>query len=249
MDERPEWWRTFFEGPVVDFWLRASSGEATAAEADFVVEALGVRPGARLLDVPCGGGRHALRLAAKGYEMTGVDISPGFLAEARSRGESARLSIRWEEREMRDLPWPGAFDGAYCLGNSFGYLDDEGHAAFLRSVADAIRPGAGFVLETGYLVETVLPTLQERGWYPDGDGYTLSARRYDPETGRLHVAYTFIHDGRSETRATSARLHSVREVVGMLRAAGFAEVETYGSIGREPFRMGSARLVAVARKN
>ena len=63
---------------------------------------------------------------------------------------------------MRDLPWPGQFDGAYSLGNSFGYLDDDGNAAFLKSVAAALKPGARFVLETGYVMETLLPVLQER---------------------------------------------------------------------------------------
>jgi hypothetical protein len=39
---------------------------------------------------------------------------------------------------MRDLLWRSRFDGAFCFGNSFGYLDDEGNAAFLRAVAAAL---------------------------------------------------------------------------------------------------------------
>ena len=63
---------------------------------------------------------------------------------------------------MRDLPWPARFDGAFCLGNSFGYLDDEGNASFLRAVAAALKPGARFVLETPMVLENLLGHLKDR---------------------------------------------------------------------------------------
>ncbi len=248
MSETSGWWRTFFEGPSVDFWLRTSTGLPTKEEAAFVADALGLAPGARVLDVPCGGGRHALEMAARGFKVTGVDISPEFLAAARSQEAERRLGIDWEERDMRDLPWPAAFDGAYCLGNSFGYLDGDDNAAFLRAVASALRPGARFVLESGYVAECLFPIFQERSWYPDGDGYCLSARRYDPAEGRLHVAFTFLRDGRTQTRTMSARVHTAREVVALLADAGFAAIETYSSFARDPFRLGSPRLLAVATR-
>jgi cyclopropane fatty-acyl-phospholipid synthase-like methyltransferase len=248
LDTQTGWWRTFFEGPVVEFWLRAPLEEATKAEAIFVAEALGVAPGARLLDVPCGGGRHALALSARGFDMTAVDVSTEFLAVARALADERELAIAWEEREMRDLPWPAAFDGAYCLGNSFGYLEGDANAEFLRAVAATLKPGARFVLDTGYIAECLFPDFQERAWFPDGDGYCLASRRYDPVEGRLHVAYTFLHDGRSETRVMSARIHTCREVVTMLVDAGFTTVETYASTSRDPFRLRSPRLLAVATK-
>jgi SAM-dependent methyltransferase len=243
------WWQNFFEGPTVDGWLRAPLEAATKEEAAFLIDALGLAPGARVLDVPCGGGRHALALSARGYQVTGVDISRDFLAVARALAEERELAIDWEERDMRDLPWPAGFDGAYCLGNSFGYLEGDDNAAFLRAVASALRPGARFVLETGYLAETLFPIFQERSWYPDGDGYCLSSRRYDPAEGRLHVAYTFLHDGRSATRTMSARIHTAREVVALLSDAGFTAIEAYASPARDPFRLGAPRLLAVATRS
>ena len=229
MDPKDDWWRTFFAGPPVESWLRAPLEEATKAEATFLVDALRLDPPGRVLDVPCGGGRHALALAAWGFEVTGVDLSRDFLDVARALAEERELTIDWSEREMRDLPWPAAFDGAYCLGNSFGYLAGEENAEFLRAVFATLRPGARFVLDTSYVAEVLFPILQERTWIPDGDGYCLSARRYDPAEARLQVAYTFIVDGHAETRTTSARVHTCREVVRLLEQAGFAAIETYGS--------------------
>ena len=75
---------------------------------------------------------------------------------------------------MRDLPWRARFDGAFCLGNSFGYLDDEGNAAFLRAVAAALKPGARFVLETPMVLENLLGHIKDR---PGGKWVTCTARR------------------------------------------------------------------------
>ena len=61
------WWETFFTGLIVDFWRAAMPPEATRAEADFFEKSLEARPGARLLDVPCGDARLALELAGRGH--------------------------------------------------------------------------------------------------------------------------------------------------------------------------------------
>jgi SAM-dependent methyltransferase len=243
-----EWWQTFFSGLTVEWWLRATTPDQTRQEADFIAESLGVPAPAKLLDVPCGGGRHCLALAERGYEMTGVDISTDFLAAARSQSERQPHKVRWEQREMRDLPWSSEFDGAYSFGNSFGYLDDAGNAAFLKSVAGALKPGARFVLETSYVTEVLLPVLQERSWYPVGDILLLSQRRYDPVEGRLHVEYTSIRGPQTEKQAMSARVYSYREIVRLLEDTGFGDVQGFGSMAREAFRLGSSRALMIGTK-
>src|SRR5438270_245314 len=137
----PAWYQSFFSGLMVDMWLQATTDEQTRTEADFVEKSLQVGPPAKLLDVPCGGGRHAHELARRGYRMTGVDISPEFLRAARAK----ESSVAWHERDMRDLPWPAQYDGAYCLGNAFGYLEEEENARFVKAVADVLKPGGRFV--------------------------------------------------------------------------------------------------------
>src|SRR6266702_2077566 len=134
-----EWWRDFFSGVAVDLWLRVPTEEQTRAEADFIEKALRLPPHARLLDVPCGGGRHSLALAARGHQATGVDLSSDFLREARKQAKERHLEVAWEQREMDDLPWQNEFDGAFCFGNSFGYLDDAGNSRFLKAVARALK--------------------------------------------------------------------------------------------------------------
>src|SRR5262249_26056897 len=145
------WWERFFEGVAVEMWLQALPPEHTMREADSLERLLGVSPGAPILDVPCGGGRLSRVFAERGYPVTAVDSSDGVLSDARS-GDASR-QVTWERRDMRDLPWHGGFDGAFCVGNSFGYLDDEGNAAFLRAVRATLKPGARFVLDTPMVLE------------------------------------------------------------------------------------------------
>ena len=74
--------------PVAEFlgeaYLRNAFTKGTVQEIDFLVDALDLRPGARVLDAGCGPGRHALELARRGIAVTGVDLSPDFVARARA---------------------------------------------------------------------------------------------------------------------------------------------------------------------
>jgi len=130
--------------------------------------------------------------------------------------------VRWAHRDMRSLPDAGAFDAAFCVGNSFGYLDDEGNAAFLDAVRRALRPGGRFVLETPMVLENILGHLQARPWWKVGDIHLLVENVYDASRSRLDIEYTFIRDGAVEVRRGTHRAFPYRELVSLLQQAGFA---------------------------
>jgi SAM-dependent methyltransferase len=162
---KSNWQADFFRGVALEFWRRAMSPEHTRAEADVLEKALYAPPGAQLLDVPCGSGRHAMELAGRGYLLTGVDSSEEFIAEA--RGSTAH-PIRWILGDMRELPWTEEFHGAYCCGNSFGYLDPAGARKFLGAVARTLKPGGRFVMDTGMAAESIFAHAGQRPLAPAG---------------------------------------------------------------------------------
>ena len=219
MNVDSNWWEHFFEGLSVKLWLDAMSQEHTDREADSIARLLGAAPGSELLDVPCGGGRLSLTLAQRGYRVTGVYLSREFLEHARSCDNADR--VEWEHRDMRDLPWPERFDGAFCVGNSFGYLDDEGNAALLRAVAAALKPGARLVLETPMVLENLLGHLQS------GRGGRLarctSSCRTDTTTRAVasRFDYTFFSNGRSEVRHGLHRAYRYAELFELIERSGF----------------------------
>jgi SAM-dependent methyltransferase len=241
-----EWASSFFSGLFVELWLQATPEEQTRREADFLEKVLGVSAGAKVLDVPCGGGRHCLELATRGFDMTGVDISTEFLLAARADSAKRHLPVTWEQRAMQDLPWDRAFDGAFCMGNSLGGLEDTEFVHFLQAVARALKPGSRFVVDTGMVAESIFGNVKERGWWQPGDILFLVENRYDPVEGKLNMDFTLIRGGRTEKKAGFSRVHTYREFCRLFEHAGFHDLQGYASLDQEPFRLGSPRLLLVA---
>jgi SAM-dependent methyltransferase len=131
-------------------YLRYSFTKGTEQEVGFLVDALGLEPGMRVLDVGCGPGRHAHALGARGIEVHGVDISERFVDLARAE---APPGVTFERLDARALPFDAEFDAviSLCQG-AFGLagggpqaaatpLDPDG--AVLDGISRALRPGAG----------------------------------------------------------------------------------------------------------
>ncbi|MDA0734974.1 MAG: class I SAM-dependent methyltransferase [Chloroflexi bacterium] len=249
MNNQLEWWQEFFSGLVLDFVQESRDQETTLEEAHFIEQALEIQPGDKILDVPCGGGRLALQLAGRGYQVTGVDISAELLESASRRAEDENLQVNWKQGDMRDLPWPGEFDAALCFWSSFGYFDEAENAAFLKAVSRSLKPGARFLLDTP-LIETRLPEMeaQERIWWPVGNLLALEERNFDHETSRVESEWTFIRDGQTERKLLSLRLYTYRELTLLLEQAGFGNLQAYGSLDWEPFGLGSTWLYLVTTK-
>lgn len=243
-----EWWKDFFDGLIVEFWLAVVPEETTRAEADFLEKHLRLGPGSRVLDVPCGAGRHAIELASRGHRLTGVDISPEFLDAARAGALARGVTVEWRQAEMRDLPWESGFDAAYCAGSSFGFLGDEGDAEFLRAVSRTLKPGGRFAADFK-AAESILPNFREEYEMRVGEIEFRARNSYDPIHGTMGSSYTVTRGARMEKKRVVHWIYTAREILRMLSEAGLSACETFGSFGGDPFRLGSSTLVVVAVKN
>lgn len=246
MDVR--WYETFFEGLVLDVWRDAIPPEQTQAECAFLEQELALRPGAHVLDVPCGDGRHAVALAERGHHVVGVDLSAGQIRAARARTAPARGTVEWHQREMRELPWEGEFHGGYCFGNSFGYLDPEGTRAFLRAMGRALKRGARFAMDTGMAAECILPRFREREATEIGDIRFGEENRYHAAEGCIETTYTIARAGQTVRRTGLQWVFTLREIGDLLEGAGLAVVARYAAVDRAPFVLGSPVAVLVAEK-
>ena len=249
-----DWSEDFFSGVALDVWRKAIPPEVTEDEADFLAGVFEGGGGARLLDVPCGNGRLALPLARRGFLVTGLDTAADFVAECRAAAEREGLPVEAALGDMRAMEFQEAFDGACCMGNSFGYFGREGTRAFLAGVARALKPGAVFVLDTALAAESVLPGLDDRAWEPVGDSLLLVERRYLVAEGRVEAEYTFITGGKGgqeatrETRMASYWVYTVAEIREMLAGAGLALEGLFGDPSQRPYEVGDPQLLLTARK-
>ena len=241
------WYENFFHGVALDLWRQAVTPQQTREEADFIQRILDCPVGAHLLDVPCGNGRHTRELAARGYRISSVDIASEFVHELRE--EAKDLAVDVVLGDMRELSWTSELDGAFCFGNSFGYMDHEGTCIFLTAVSRALRPGSRFIVDTGVMAESLFSGVEEHEWMQIGDIQLLADRKYEVAEGRLDIVYTFVRDGKRDTRPSCVWVFTVAEVRRMLRQAGLSLVELYSSLDEKPFEVGSPRLLLVAQKD
>jgi SAM-dependent methyltransferase len=140
----PDHW---FE-PVADHlgaaYLRYSFTKGTEQEVGFLMGALGLGPGARLLDVGCGPGRHAHAFARRGVEVVGVDISQRFVDLATA---DAPPGATFRRADARALDVDAEFDAAVSLcQGAFGLAGGpgaplDGDGAVLDGIARALKPG------------------------------------------------------------------------------------------------------------
>lgn len=119
-----------------DFGKIAESFTVGAAE---FVERLNLKPGMRVLDVACGNGNQSIPAARAGAEVTGVDIAPNLVEQARKRAENENLKIRFDEGDAENLPYAdGEFDVVMTMfGAMFAPRPERVSAELIR----VCRPG------------------------------------------------------------------------------------------------------------
>lgn len=243
---RTDWFETFFHGVTNELWRRAVTMDQTRAEAAYITKTMGKR--AKLLDVPCGNGRLSLDLARRGARVTGVDISPEFIAEAKAQSKKTKSRPQFHVGDMRRLRWKNAFDGAFCFGNAFGYFDYANMLRFVRSAARALKPGGKFLVQTFMAAESVLPKLPGREWWPVGDIHFAVENRYLADQSCLESACTFIQNGTTETRTFWHHIYTVAEIRRMMENAGLRVTSVTGSYDGQPFAVGQHMLLVLAEK-
>ena len=130
-------------------YLRYSFTKGTRQEIDFLVAALGLESGMRVLDVGCGPGRHAHEMARRAIEVHGIDISQRFVDIARSTAPDGATFERLDARRLTgDERHRAAFDAVICLcQGAFGLMTADGHdEAVVSGMAHALRPGGRLAL-------------------------------------------------------------------------------------------------------
>jgi ubiquinone/menaquinone biosynthesis C-methylase UbiE len=243
-----ETWDAFFS----DFYLRAYADDARDAEAEeqalAAARLAGCEPGADVLDVPCGFGRHTIALARAGFRAVGVDRSSALLEEARRRAGGERWP-KLTRADYRELPFAEAsFDAALNLFTSLGYLGDEEDVKVLTAIRRVLRPGAKLVLETLHR-DRLIEVFTDNDWRLMGEGrLLLEQRTFDVATGVAQTTQTVIEsNGERDSRTWSVRVYTATELLAMIERAGFSGAKAYGSLAGDPLTT-STRLVIVATK-
>lgn len=217
-----------------------------ASEVSGAERLLALQPGAKILDMCCGPGRHSLLMARKGYKVTGVDRTEAYLSSARK--QAAGLPATFILADAREYVAPEEFDAALCLYTSIGYFEDPMEdRRLLQNLFTSLKPGGGLLLQIAGK-EIAARRHVERTWFDMGDLLVLQTSHIVPPFEKMHTTWRLLRDGKEKEIEFLVRLYSATEMRQMLRELGFEDVRAFGDYDGTPYDEHAKKLVMMARK-
>ena len=230
------------------FYEDGLSGKQTDQEVDFIVRELDLKEPKRLLDLGCGYGRHANRLAALGHTVTGVDFVQGFLEKATRDAKEAAVTVQYILKDMREIDFDQTFDCVIFMSGSFGYCSDEDNLRILQNVSRALERDGPFLLDMpnrDFFIRSFLPCIVDQ---KDKD-LMIDLNRLDITEGRLYDKKIVLRNGVMKEKPFSLRLYAPTEIRDVLEGANLRVLRFLGYYDSSPLRVTSRRMIVIAQKN
>lgn len=234
------WWQTFFDSEYLRIWGGFAPDSRTQQEVDGLWQVLGLEPGARILDAPCGYGRLSRPLAERGARVVGVDQSPDLLAAAEERrGDLPAERLRYLRHDLRQpLEGEGGFDAALNVYSSLGYGTEADDAAIVRTLAAAVRPGGKVVVESTHRDAIVAKRAagHTRSSLRMADGtLVVEEPSWDPVAARVDTVWYYWGPSGPGEKPASMRVYTVSELAGLMAGAGLTVAGLYSGCSPRPF--------------
>ena len=249
MTEAPArpWYATWFDQDVYDVVYARHDGQEARGLVALICRTLALPPGAPVVDVACGRGRHAVELARQGFRVTGTDLSGRALAIARQRAREAGVDVDFRQADMRVPVCTACADAVVNLFTAFGYFEDEADdRRALAAMAQAVRAG-------GWLVQDFLnaPAVAA-GLVPHSTrheaGLTIEETRWI-EGGRVNKRITLHAEGEApHAFDESVRLYTRADLEALHARCGLEVQHVFGDYDGAPHTGASPRVVLFSRK-
>jgi SAM-dependent methyltransferase len=244
------WWATHFDAQYLHEYEPLFNLVQDRREVSRLLDVLELPSGARILDCPCGQGRHAHLLAEAGFDVDGLDYSKPLLEVAKRRGTGKTL--RYTQGDMRKLPakWSGRFDAVVNLFTSFGFFDDPyDDRKVLAGFARVLKPG-GLLIWHGGSRDGVMARFLTRDWWSTEDGTVFGQeRRFDPLSGFLEMTSTWRGPQGDGERTHRIRLYTASELAARMQEVGLVVEQAFDAWTERPLTRKSSEMLLVARKD
>ena len=224
----------------------------TIREVEFIIQRLGAEPGARILDLCCGFGRHTMEFAKRGFNMVGLDLAMPLLQKGLNEAQRRNLSIKFVHGDMRELNFDKVFDGIFNVQTSFGYFNDLTNYRVLQRIFRALKPGGRFLVET-INRDFVVDDLPMRIWWEGTECLILEEVDYDFMLSTLQIKRSFVFEDSNRDpweQHINIRLYTPAELSSLMRRAGFEVLELNGdyAIPGAFFGAASRRSILIAER-
>ena len=229
------------------FYKQGLTEQRTNREVDFLIKYLKLTRTMEILDLACGHGRHSNRFAELGYNVTGVDITKGFLDIAKREAKQKKLKVKYIHNDMREINFKEKFDRVLLIFTAFGYFDDKINLKVLRNIARALKPKGLLCFDTfnrDVLLKNYLPYIVTE----KGNDLMIDIHSYDKNTFRLYNKRVVIRDGKRKDKPFFVRLYSPDEIRKSLQQVGLTLFKMYSDFTGKSFTRNSRRMIIIAEK-
>ena len=244
---KSEWFKDWFNTPEYLNVYRHRNESDAEQHIDLITSNILLNPDSKILDMACGAGRHAILLARKGYDVTGVDLSENLLSIARQTLLNENLSANFIHSDIREFHSEMNYYLILNLFTSFGYFEtDDENYSILQKAYDLLKPGGSFVLDvfnSYYLTKNLVEFSEEKINNAEIHQYR------EIKDKRVIKKIVVTKDGELSTYLESVRMYKKEELEIVLNKIGFDIYKTFGDfLGNEFEQFNSPRLILFCRK-
>lgn len=263
MKNKKDWWKDkggFFgelyytgddslDGPYYE--RKLDRKERTVEEVEGVVNLCSLNKGDKILDCPCGWGRHSIKLSKLGFDVTGIDINSFELNIAKEEAKKMGVKAKFVKKDMRNIKNQEEFDAVINLWYSFGFFSEEAdNFLSLQNFYNSLKKGGKFLMHThrnpSWILKGEQKEFEKRALR--GGGFLRQIEFYNQKNKRNYGVWVVEKGEKVEAGYYSMRNYSKEEFVKMCKKVGFKKVDVYSGWKGEKYDPNSRYLIVVATK-
>lgn len=229
--------------------------EDTVRQVDFLMDKLNLRGNEKILDLACGFGRHSLELARRGFEVTGVDITPAYIQYAAEQAQKEHLKATFLCSDIRDVAFKNEFDVVLNMADgAIGYLEnDTENNKIFAIIARALKSGGRHFMDimNADYADNHFPC---KLWDAGEKCLTLSNFEWNVKTrtllyGQLDVPYGVPLPRPDMQEGNPIRLYSRKEIEQIFGKNGMTVLESFADFDGTPSSENGIQLMVLSQKN
>lgn len=225
------WYKNWFDSPYYHILYRHRDEKEAELFLDNIISLLHPPPSARILDLGCGKGRHCVLLNKKGFDVTGLDLSPSSISFAEKHCNDR---LNFYQHDIRKPCRINYYDIALNLFTSFGYCKKESeNREVLRSAFKSLKSGGKFVLDFMNSKKVLSTLVGDETLNEEGIFFRL---KRSAENGFIIKNIEVEDAGKKSCYTEEVRAYTIPEIESLLRETGFNILHLYGDYGLNLFR-------------
>lgn len=239
-----KWYQNWFNSPYYHILYQNRNNQEAQYFIDNLAQHLQLAPGARVLDIACGRGRHSIYLNKKGYDVTGIDLSYSSIAHAQ---QFENEHLHFYRHDMRKLLHINYFEAAFNLFTSFGYFDtDKDHIDALVSFRKSLKAEGLLILDYFNIHKILKDLVPSESKTLSGIDFNIKKEIAD---GKIIKSISFKHEGEEHFYQEKVAAFRFADFEKLFSASGFKISRCFGDYSLAPYHADTSdRLILICTK-